>query len=174
MRKAAILIIMIGLGFINNESFAQESNIVNLTETLKRSNSIDVTFGGTGLLLSANYSRVLFISNSYFVNASIGIGSVPIIGGTSLPGQLTFNYGKESSFLEAGIGATYWKGKSNSSGYTETIESFNISPILGYRKQFNNIVFRAYVNPIIHISGVYYIENYSIIPYLGISLGYMF
>lgn len=131
--------------------------------------------GGTGLFVSVNYSRILLVKSNYFINASVGIGTVPFTGGITLPHQVTFNLGKKSSFLELGIGGSYWSSKSNSSGYTETVNSYQLCPIIGWRKHFNNnLIFRAYANPLFHISGENYIEDYSVVPYLGISLGYSF
>lgn len=150
-------------------------NYEDLSKSLKRKNIVDLTIGGTGLFVSANYSRIISVKSNYFIDASVGIGSVPYIGGISLPHQLTFNFGKQSSFWELGVGGTYWSGKSNASAYTETINSYQISPIIGWRKNFkNNLIFRVYANPLIRISGENYIEDYSIVPYLGVSLGYTF
>ena len=153
---------------------AQESDS-NLNNTLKRKNVVDLTMGGTGFFISANYNRIIVIKNNYFINTSIGIGTIPFVGGLTFPHQVTLNYGKKSNFLEIGVGGTYWSGKSNSSGYSDNISSYNISPIIGFRKNFkNSLIFRAYLNPIVHVSGGYYIEDYSVIPYLGISIGYSF
>jgi len=109
------------------------------------------------------------------MTSSVGIGTVPFVGGFSLPHHLTLNFGRNSSFLEVGIGGSYWQGKSNASGYSETESSYQLCPIIGWRKNFeNNLVFRVYANPLVHISGVYYIENYDVVPYFGIGLGYCF
>ena len=146
-----------------------------LTESLQNKNTIDITFAGSGLVISANYSRKLLTTPAYYLNASIGAGTVPLSGGLTFPHQLSFNLGRRSSFLELGISGTYWTGTSNSSGYTERIYSYQISPLVGYRKHFfNNLIFRAYANPLFHISGEYYLENYKIIPYLGLSIGHSF
>ncbi|MCK5137059.1 MAG: hypothetical protein KAR19_14835 [Bacteroidales bacterium] len=154
--------------------YSQENN-GDLKKILERKNSVDLTIGGTGLFLSVNYSRILAVKSNYFINTSVGIGTVPFIGGISLPHQVTFNLGKKSSFLELGIGGNFWSGKSNSSGYTETINSYHISPIIGWRKNFkNNLVFRAYANPLIYLSGEHFLENLSVTPFLGVSLGYAF
>jgi len=154
--------------------FSQEKNY-DLNTTLKRKNAIDVTLGGTGLFISANYSRIIAVNSNYFVNVSVGVGSVPMVGGTTLPHQLTINFGKESSFLELGIGGTFWSGKSNASAYTETISLYVLSPVIGWRKIIKNkFVFRAYANPLFHVAGAYYIEDYAVVPYLGVSVGYSF
>ena len=138
-----------------------------------RKNSIDLTLGGSGLFLSANYTRTIIVKPNYFVSASVGIGTVIMIGGVSVPHQLSFNIGKKSSFLELGLGGTYWTGKSNESGYTETISSYFLSPVVGWRKNFNNnLVFRVYANPLFYISGEQ--SDYAITPFMGISLAYNF
>lgn len=154
--------------------YGQENN-PDLRKIIGRKNNIDISLGGTGIFASVNYSRILLVKPKYFINASVGIGAVPSIGGFTIPHQISFNIGKKSSFLELGIGGSYWTGKSNSSGYTQTVYSYQLCPIIGWRKHFdNNLIFRVYVNPLIHISGEYFIENYSVVPYLGISLGYSF
>jgi len=77
--------------------------------------------------------------------------------------------------MELGLGGNYWSGETNSSGYTETTSSYNLSPIIGWRKHFkNNLIFRVYANPIFHVSGEYFYEDNAIVPYLGMSLGYGF
>jgi len=138
-------------------------------------NSIDISLGGLGLFVSANYARTLMVRPTFFVVASAGIGTVPGIGGISVPHQITFNLGKKTSFLELGVGGSYWTGKSNSSGFTESINSYNLSPIIGWRKIIkSSFVFRVFASPLIHVLGEYYIEDYSVVPYGGVSFGYCF
>jgi hypothetical protein len=173
MKKNRI-INLVGLCILLSSMVYSQENDDNLRK-LERKNNIDLTIGGNGLFASINYSRILLTKSNYFINATIGIGTVPFTGGITIPHQITFNLGKKNSFIELGIGGSYWSGKSNASGYTETLNSYQISPIIGWRKHFNNnLVFRVYANPLFHISGEYYIENYSVIPYLGVSLGYSF
>ena len=155
--------------FISSVTFvqAQDRAIVK--------NSVDATIGGMGLGISVNYSRTIVVKEKYFVVASAGIGSIPSIGGYTIPHQVTFNLGSNGNYMELGLGGSYWNGKTNSSGYTETATSYNISPIIGWRKHFNNnLIFRIYANPLFHISGEYFYENNAVVPYLGMSLGYGF
>ena len=160
--------------FISLTVYSRENNNA-LSKTLQRKDTVDASIGGTGLAISTNYSRIITVQSSYFINASIGIGTVPSVGGITLPHQLTFNLGQKNSFLELGLGGSFWSGKSDASGYTETLNSYHISPIVGWKKNFeNDLVFRAYANPLFHISGEYFIKNYSVIPYLGLALGYDF
>ncbi len=142
---------------------------------IQRKNSVDITIAGTGIGFSANYSRIMAVKEKYFVVASVGVGLLPSVGGVSIPHQITFNFGKHSSFFEAGIGGVFWSGKSDSSGFEESINSYNLLPLAGWRKYFKkNLFFRAYASPVIHISGEYFYEDYAVMPYMGVSLGYTF
>ncbi len=156
---------------------ASQKTTASLTSQNSNRNSIDITIGGTGLFLSTNYNRVLFVQPGYFVNASVGIGAVIIAGGLTLPHQLTMNFGKKNSFLEVGIGGSYWTGKDDSvdPATAKNIHSYNISPILGWRKNISkHFVFRIYASPLIHISGEYIANNQAITAFGGLSFGYSF
>ena len=161
--------VLFTLLLVSTIAFAQEEkrNIIK--------NSVDATIGGMGLGISLNYSRTISVKDNYFIVASAGIGTLPALGGYSIPHQITYNIGSNSSYLELGLGGNYWSGKTNSSGYTETTNSYNLSPIIGWRKHFrNNLIVRVYANPLFHISGEYFYEDNVIVPYLGVSLGYGF
>ena len=146
-----------------------------MTEALKYRNTLEIGFGGTGLAISANYQRKLAIRPQYYMNAAIGVGTVPLSGGIVIPHQISLNLGKWRSYLELGIAGIYWTGYSDASGYSERIYSYQLSPVIGYRRHFfNRLVLRVYVNPLFHISGEYYLENWSIIPYAGLSIGHAF
>jgi len=162
-RVLFILLLFSSITFVQ----AQEKELVK--------NSIDITVGGMGLGLSVNYSRMIAVKEKYFVIASAGIGTLPSIGGSSFPHQVTFNLGSNGNYMEVGLGGNYWSGKTNASGYTETTSSYNLSPIIGWRKHFkNNFIVRIYANPLFHVSGAYFYENNAVVPYLGMSLGYGF
>ena len=138
-------------------------------------NVIDITYGGTGLFLSVNYNRKLYIQRDYFLNVSAGAGTFLGVGGISLPHQLTFNYGRSYNFLEVGIGGSCWRGAGNNSGNTDAVLSYSISPMVGYRRDlFNDFVFRVYANPLFHLAGEFFYLDYAILPYAGFSLGYSF
>lgn len=155
-------------------AYAQQ-NDHDLRNTIDRKNIIDITLLGQGGFLSVNYSRILLVRQKYFLNASVGTGMVPYYAGFSLPHQITFNIGKKSSFLELGLGGTYMRGKTDSSGFTETTTSYLLSPIIGWRKNFrSHLILRIYANPLFDTSGDYIYEDYAIVPYLGLSLGYSF
>ena len=154
---------------VSSATFAQEQNIYPVK------NSFDLTIGGMGLGLSVNYSRTISVKEKYFVAASAGIGTLPFLGGYSIPHQVTFNLGTNGNFMELGLGGNYWNGKTNSSGYTESTYSYQLAPIIGWRKHFkNNFIFRVYANPLFHVSGEYFYNGNAVVPYLGMSLGYGF
>ncbi len=160
--------------FLTNTSYCQ-FNDHDPGNTIIRKNIIDITLLGQGGFLSANYSRILLVRKKYFLIASIGIGMVPYYAGFSLPQQLTFNIGKKTSFLEAGLGGTCMHGKTDSSGYTETTTSYLLSPVIGWRKNFrSNLALRIYANPLISVSGAPAYEDWPVTPYAGFSLGYSF
>jgi hypothetical protein len=98
-------LIVLGL-LLSSMAFSQEISD-DLSKHRIRKNSVDLTLGGSGLFISANYSRIIMVEPNYFLNASVGIGTVIMIGGVSIPHQLTFNFGKKSSFLELGLGGTF-------------------------------------------------------------------
>ena len=112
IRSFSVIIICL---LLSSMVFSQENNN-DLRKTLKRKNTVDITVGGTGLFLSANYSRIIAVKSDYFVAASAGIGTVPPIGGITLPHQFTFNLAKKRSFLELGASGIYRSGKSTPDG----------------------------------------------------------
>jgi hypothetical protein len=172
--KPIRIICLFGFLVLSLMAFSQK-NVNKLYKTEIRKNNVDITLGGTGIFISANYNRIVLYKSDYFINASVGIGTVPFAGGTTIPHQLSVNLGKQSSFIELGVGGTYWSGTSNSTGENETLSSYLLYPLIGWRKHFkSNLNFRIYANPLIHISGEHFIEDYTIVPYLGISFGYRF
>jgi hypothetical protein len=167
--------LFIPLLFLSIITFGQEDSGADSYRDAKK-NTVEFTIAGSGLIASFNYGRVLVSQPNYFIIASLGVGAVTSFsGGTTIPHQLTFNIGKKTSFLELGIGGSYWTGKTNESGFTESETSYNLSPIIGWRKIFKkNMVFRVYANPLIHVSGVYVVGDYAVYPFMGVSLGYRF
>lgn len=168
---AVLLYLSIG-AFAQDTVSVQEERVPKFE--INKKNAVDLSVGGTGLFVSANYNRIVWAQPDYFMASSVGFGSIPIIGGFCFPHQLTVNIPQNKYFWEFGLGGSYWNGKSNSSGFTETIHSYHLSPIVGYRQQMDKLVFRAYINPLIRISGEYLLEDNAVLPYLGVSLGYCF
>lgn len=124
---------------------------------------------------SVEYGRVLHAGSKGFLDGMAGIGSISFAGGVTLPHKLSFNFGKENSFLEVGIGGVYWNGTTNHSGYTERESSYNFGPLLGWRKYIKKQFFlRIYMNPLIlppvsnDFKDTYYILN------TGFCFGYSF
>jgi hypothetical protein len=138
-------------------------------------NSVYINLNMPFLAPSVEYGRVLHSSTKGFLNGSAGIGSIAVAGGLTVPHQLTFNFGKRSSFFEVGVGGVFWNGTTDSSGFTERESSYNLGPVLGWRKYCKKHFFvRIYMNPLIlsplsnDFEDVFYILN------TGFSFGYSF
>jgi len=144
-------------------------------EALQRKNSVALTLGGNGLFLSVSYGRILVVKSDYFVEASVGMGVFPDIAGANIPHQIIINKGKRTSFLMFGVGGTYEWHKTDASGFTKSVSSYNLVPIIGWKKLFrSHLLFTIYASPLIHISGINLYLGYGVIPYAGMSLGYTF
>ena len=124
---------------------------------------------------SVEYGRVLYSGSKGFLDGLVGVGSISFAGGVTVPHKVSFNFGEKNSFIEVGIGGVYWNGTTNASGYTERESSYNLGPILGWRKYtMKNFIFRIYMNPLIlppisnDFKDTYYILN------TGFSFGYSF
>ena len=145
------------------------------TEFTVPSNSIEANLSLLFLAPSLEYGRILLHKEKWFLNGSAGIGTVAMAGGITVPHQLTFNFGKRSSFFEVGAGGIFWNGETDASGFTKRESSYNIGPILGWRKYCKRkFFFRLYMNPLVlkpisnDFSDVLYILN------TGFSFGYSF
>ncbi len=173
--KAIKILSLIFISLCLTFSSYGQLNDHDLRNSVDRKNIIDLTLLGQGGFLSANYSHILVVRQKYFLIASAGIGLVPYYAGFSIPHQLTFNIGKRTSFLEVGLGGTYMHGKTDESGFTKTTTTYLLSPVIGWRKNFkSHLVLRIYANPLFDTSGNTIVEDYSIVPFLGVSLGYSF
>ncbi len=138
-------------------------------------NSVEANLSLLFLAPSLEYGRILLHKDKWFLNGSAGIGTVAMAGGITVPHQLTFNFGKRSSFFEVGAGGIFWNGETDASGFTKRESSYNIGPILGWRKYCKRkFFFRLYMNPLVlkpisnDFSDVLYILN------TGFSFGYSF
>ena len=170
------IISLIGLCLtLSLNSFSQE-NDTSPRNIENRKNNIDLTIGGTGVITSLNYNRIIKIKPKYFINYSIGFGIIPYSGGITLPHQLTSNFGAKNSFLELGIGGFYWTDKGYGESYAlERLHSYQLCPIIGWRKHFkSNLLLRTYACPFFSLVGEQLLGGNSFSPYLGISLGYSF
>jgi hypothetical protein len=138
-------------------------------------NSVSLNMGLMFLAPSVEYGRIILKKDKWFLNGAAGIGTIAVAGGIAVPHQLTFNFGKRSGFFEVGAAGIFWNGKTDSSGFTERESSYNIGPILGWRKYCKRkFFFRIYMNPLVlspvsnDFSDVLYILN------TGVSFGYSF
>ena len=146
-----------------------------LTISLGKRNAVDFTLAGSGIFASVNYNRIVYVSKSYFVNTSAGIGVVPFFLGSVFPHQASINIGKKRDFLEIGIGGSYFFGKSDGAAMTTSAFSYNFVPSIGYRKHIGtNYVFRVYGMAFMHLAGEYFMDDYPIVPWVGLSFGYRF
>jgi len=148
---------------------------VTKTEFIVPKNSVSLNMGLMFLAPSVEYGRILLQKEKWFLNGSAGIGTVAMAGGVTVPHQLTFNIGKRSSFFEVGAGGVFWNGTTDASGFTERESSYNIGPLLGWRKYCKRkFFFRLYMNPLVlspisnDFSDIFYILN------TGFSFGYSF
>ncbi len=138
-------------------------------------NSIGISLNFPFIAPAIEYGRVLLRKERWFLNGSAGVGTIAYAGGVTVPHQLTFNFGKRSSFFEAGVGGVFWNGTTDSSGFTDRESSYNLGPLLGWRKYCKHKFFlRIYMNPLVlspvgsDFQDVFYILN------TGFSFGYSF
>lgn len=160
--------LILSVGVMN--AYSQDGQTI-----IPKKNQLGVTIGGNGIGVSLHYGRSFLISSTRFMEVVVGVGSVPFAGGISVPHQITYNLGKNGNYLELGLGGTYWQGTDDATANQTSISSYQIYPLVGYRKQFrNHILLKAYINPFVHISGVHLYENNDIVPFGGLSIGYSF
>ncbi len=174
MRKYFITILVILLSL---PVLAQKKDF-SRAEALQRRNNVTLTLGGNGLFLSVSYDRILVVKSNYFVDISAGIGIFPGIAGGNIPHQIVINKGKRTSFFMIGLGGTYEWHKTDESGFTKSVNSYNLVPIIGWKKFFgSHLLFSIYASPLIHISGINLYGGgygYGVIPYAGVSFGFTF
>ncbi len=171
MRKVFIII----FAFLFTLPVLAQKKKFTRKQALQRKNSVALTLGGNGLFLSVSYDRILVVKADYFVEASVGIGIFPGIAGANIPHQIIINKGKKTSFLMIGLGGMYEWHKTDESGFTKSVNSYNLVPIIGWKKIFgSHLLFSIYASPLIHIAGINLYEGYGVIPYAGISFGYTF
>ena len=150
-----------------------------------RKNIIDLAVGGSGQVLSLNYSRALFVKSKYFINASIGVGTAFYReyrgnnskvgdGNTSYPHQITFNYGKKYTFFEFGLGGVFMQENFLINNKKTSNLSYFLAPVIGIRQYlFKRIVVKAFLTPIISFKNGFSPEEH-LLSYAGASIGYSF
>jgi hypothetical protein len=137
-----------------------------------KAKNVYLEVGGAGLAISANYdSRFGDQRDGWGYN--IGVGGF-VSGGNkvvTVPFQLNFLIGDNSSMIEAGVGATFLHSTGDNKGKTwefDNITGFVATGSIGYRyqPQQKGISFRVAFVPILYDEGI--------IPAGGISVGYTF
>jgi hypothetical protein len=137
-----------------------------------KAKNVYLEVGGAGLAISANYdSRFGDQRDGWGYN--IGVGGF-VSGGNkvvTVPFQLNFLIGDNSSMIEAGVGATFLHSTGDNKGKTwefDKITGFVATGSIGYRyqPQQKGISFRVAFVPILYDEGI--------IPAGGISVGYTF
>ena len=134
------------------------------SSTAIRSNVIFAEAGGSGLLFSMNYERLL--NNKFGVR--VGIGSAEIFGLT-IPTILNYYIGQEKK-LELGLGLIYTDYFTDDGGKYISNGKFLITGTIGHKFQSekSGIVFRFSFTPI------YNPFKGKVLPFGGISIGYAF
>ncbi|MEP7228718.1 MAG: hypothetical protein ABI691_00620 [Ginsengibacter sp.] len=138
--------------------------------TFKR-NYIYLEAGGNGLFASVNYERQLIKQPGLGFRLGVGFYSENAFYLTIPAGiNYLFKLKNNKSFIDAGLGATWTRidgnlflVSKNSNG-----DSFvNFVPSVGYRRHTNqNLMWRISVTPIVN--------QYGIVPWLGLSIGKYF
>ncbi|MEE9437811.1 MAG: hypothetical protein V3V14_02345 [Saprospiraceae bacterium] len=105
MKKSLLLTLLI---VSITSLYGQRLKIAEELSVDMKKNVVDLSFGGSGQFLSLNYTRVLKIEKKYFISGLIGVGTTLFTdyqgysdseGGTSIPHQLSINFGKKNAFF---------------------------------------------------------------------------
>lgn len=158
MKNIIVLILLI---LFATPIFGQESQE---SSTSKRSNVLFGEVGGSGLLFSINYERLL--GNN--LGARIGAGSAGLMGLT-IPVLLNYYIGREKK-LELGLGLIYTDYFSDNGGKYISNGKYLITGTIAHKFQSeeSGIVFRFAFTPVFNpFKGKF-------LPYGGISAGYAF
>jgi hypothetical protein len=179
MKKALLLKTVVLLVFLAcvNRSKAQSL----LEDTVKRvvkiappekTRAAFLELGGPGLALTLNYdARFGTKNNKWGFRIGGGYYNTGANWVASIPFQINYLYGGDSSFLEVGAGTTFVRSVGSINGTVfqfDNITGFIGTASIGYRYQQSNggINFRIAFVPILYDAGVIY-EG-------GLSIGYTF
>lgn len=140
-------------------------------QVVHKRNDIYFEAGGNGLFGSVNYERQL--TREPGLGARIGLGFYTEYG-FYLTIPAGFNYlfktRKPGSFIEAGLGVTWTRMNGQifkDDAYSKDDHWVNFIPSIGYRKHTgNDLMWRINLTPIAN--------RYTLVPWLGISLGKRF
>lgn len=145
---------------------------------LTSKNNVYLSFFGDGNPVALNYDRIFGVKERLFHTFKAGISYRPNIGGSYaytnnfvqtppdesgpiVTNHFTFNYGKNYTFFEIGMGTSIYLLEDNS--------GFVAYPILGLRRQSSNGSFRIFTHPFTLIN-----DNVDWICPVGISFGICF
>ena len=151
---------------------------ITLSHLDRPRNTISLGIAGNGAIASLQYDRIVFSGNKYMLSAMAGVGaSGPSASPFVVPHHFTFNLGKKSFLLEAGVGGTIIF--SDKVGYMP----YDIIGIRCQPVRDKGLAIRVYSHPIafaIAKEGNSYrldagtgISGFSFVP-VGISIGYSF
>lgn len=143
------------------------------TSSLNKQNQLFLELAGNGLIYSFNYERLL--TENFSLRA--GFGFTPgfiLVEGTFIQVPLNANYlvGNNNSKFESGLGVTLFSGTdAEFLGLpADDISILFITGILGYRYVSDSgFVFRIFFSPLYSDD-----TDPNLIPYGGISFGFMF
>ncbi|NOR44668.1 MAG: hypothetical protein GQ534_03700 [Candidatus Delongbacteria bacterium] len=148
----------------------------SLNYSLESNNNVYLSFLGDGNPVALNYERIFQEKENLFHAFKMGISYYVNFGGAEayeltsdttddsgliFTNHITFNYGRKYTYLEVGIGTTYYdvRGDYGIIAY----------PIIGVRRQSNNGSVRLFCHPF-HIMK----DNVEFIFPVGFSLGISF
>jgi hypothetical protein len=152
---------------------------INENENKDPLNSININFFGGASMLSLNYSRIIPTPIPIFIDTKLGVGynstfELCLWGSCNtpekfitIPHHITGNLGKKRSFLEFGVGGTFFIGDNSTRTYF-------VYPIIAYRfipfKKYR-VNFRIYTHyPIFRAESA---KNIIFVPF-GYSIGLSF
>ena len=142
------------------------------------SNNININLIGDASIISINYEKHLFITQNILLTTKLGLGyniatnfcndydCFSQVNFITIPHHLTVNFGKESHFLEFGLGGTKLINSKASHPYL-------IYPIFGYRYLplvSNDLNFSFYFQYVFHNLEE---NDFYMFPF-GLSIGYSF
>jgi hypothetical protein len=132
-------------------------------------NSIYAEFGGNGAFYSLNY-EMRFNNQNDGLGGRAGFGFLPTGTGSILSMPLMVNYlkGKNSNYLELGLGVTYLS-VDDLLGFLETdVSTWLSTATIGYRRQAldGGFLFKVGVTPFYNEGGVHF--------WSGLGVGYAF
>ena len=146
-------------------------SVHSVGQTTFKKNSIYLEAAGNGIFASVNYERQL--TKEPGLGVRVGVGFY-----TDYAFYLTIPFGinylfelkKNKSFIDAGVGVTFARIDGDLSGSSENPNGDhfgNFIPSLGYRHHTEkNLLWRISLTPVIN--------NYGLVPWLGISIGKQF